>query len=173
MVCDDPDGPRLALFSWQILLSKVGDCVTVGVEVSGYEAQHAESDSVVGILADGRRYAADMLVGSDGIWSKVRGQLVSREPPVWSGYTCFAAIADVVPADISEVGYKVFLGPRKYFVAVDVGGGRIQWYAFLNVPPRSLVLEREHMCAWLKAEQFADWSDEVSRYAIGRGAATA
>ena len=47
--------------------------------------------------------------------------------PVWSGYTCFAAIAYVVPDDIKDVGYKVYLGRRKYFVSVDVGGGRIQW----------------------------------------------
>ena len=32
-----------------------------------------------------------------------------------------------VPDDIKEVGYKVWVGSRKYFVSVDVGGGRIQW----------------------------------------------
>ena len=93
--------------------------------------------------------------------SQVRGQLVRPEPPVWSGYTCFAAIANVVPHDIKEVGYKVFLGSRKYFVSVDVGGGRIQWYAFLNLPPNSVQLQPEEMCEWLKKEQFADWSEEV------------
>ena len=46
---------------------------------------------------------------------------------MWSGYTCFAAIAYTVPDDIADVGYKVYLGRRKYFVSVDVGGGRIQW----------------------------------------------
>ena len=47
--------------------------------------------------------------------------------PRLSGYTCFAAIAQCVPDDIKEVGYKVFLGERKFFVCVDVGGGRLQW----------------------------------------------
>ena len=143
-----------------ILLQKVGDCVTVGVEVVGYEQKVGE-EGVVGLLGDGSRYQADMLVGSDGIWSKVRGQLVRPDPPVWSGYTCFAAIANVVPDDIKTVGYKVFLGSRKYFVSVDVGGGRIQWYAFLNIPPKSLELKPEEMCDWLKETQFADWSEEV------------
>lgn len=26
--------------------------------------------------------------------------------------------------------YRVFLGNRQYFVSSDVGGGRMQWYAF-------------------------------------------
>ena len=43
------------------------------------------------------------------------------------GYTCFAAIAYTVPDDIADAGYKVPGG--KYFVSVDVGGGRIQWHA--------------------------------------------
>jgi len=150
------DRPRLQ----EILLEHVGDCVTVGREVVGYE-QSAGSSSVTGILADGARYEADLLVGSDGIRSKVRDQVTTPREPVWSGYTCFAAIANVVPKDIKEVGYKVFLGKRKYFVSVDVGEGRIQWYAFLNLPPRSVTLEPSETCAWLKETQFSDWSEEV------------
>ena len=31
----------------------------------------------------------------------------------------------------------------------------------MNLPPKSLSLQPEEMCAWLKETQFADWSDEV------------
>lgn len=151
------DRPKLQ----EILLERVGSSVTIGEEVVGYE-QRADGGGVVGILANGTRYEADLLIGSDGIWSKVRSQLVEPKDPVWSGYTCFAAIANVVPEDIKEVGYKVFLGSRKYFVSVDVGGGRIQWYAFLNIPPgETPKLEPSQMCNWLKETQFSDWSTEV------------
>ena len=93
----------------------------------------------------------------------MRGQLVRPEPPVWSGYTCFAAIANVVPHDIKEVGYKVFLGSRKYFVSVDVGGGRIQWYAFLNIPPGGVpehAQKGEGALDFLRPE-LEGWSEEV------------
>jgi len=83
--------------------------------------------------------------------------------PTWSGYTCFAAIAYCVPDDIAEVGYKVFLGRRKYFVSVDVGGGRIQWYAFLNIPPGGLPDEARRgagALAFLR-EEFEGWSEET------------
>jgi len=33
--------------------------------------------------------------------------------------------------------YKVYIGPQRYFVTSDVGGGRIQWYAFFALPPGS------------------------------------
>ena len=43
--------------------------------------------------------------------AKVREELVPRlSEPVWSGYTCFAAIAQCVPDDIKDVGYKVLRG---------------------------------------------------------------
>ena len=144
-----------------ILLEHVGDSVTKGLEVVGCERRE---DGVTGILGDGSRYEADLLIGSDGLRSKVR-DVVSPEvgEPSWSGYTCFAAISYVVPDDIKEVGYKVFLGRRKYFVSVDVGGGRIQWYAFLNIPPGALPetsKRGEPAIAFLR-EEFDGWSHEV------------
>lgn len=144
-----------------ILLSKVADHVTTGVEVLGYD-QKPGNAGIIGHLANGEEYHADLLVGSDGIHSKVAQQfLPNRADPVWSGYTCFAGIANFVPEDIKDVGYKVFLGQRKYFVSVDVGQGRIQWYAFLNIPPRSLDLTGKSQREWLKETQFQGWTQGV------------
>lgn len=81
-------------------------------------------------LGNGEIFEGDVLVGADGIWSKVRQKLFGQEDPVYSGYTCYTGIADFVPADIESVGYRVFLGNKQYFVSSDVGGGKIQWYAF-------------------------------------------
>ena len=146
-----------------ILLERVGDALTLNAEVVSYDTSAGQG--VTGVLADGTRVDADLLVGSDGIWSKVRTQLDPSEAPqlpVWSGYTCFAAIANCVPDDIADVGYKVFLGPRKYFVSVDVGEGRIQWYAFLNIPAgESPKMEGAETLEWLKTTQFDGWSPEV------------
>ena len=110
-----------------ILLQRVGDCVEKGKDVIGCEKH--DGDQITALLADGSKFTADFLVGSDGLGSKMRTVINPDEGvPTWSGYTCFAAIAYCRPDDIETVGYKVFLGRRKYFVSVDVGGGRIQWY---------------------------------------------
>ena len=119
-----------------LLMDRVGGCVTLGSKVVGCECA-ADGAQATAILANGDRHEGELVIGSDGIRSMVRNVLnPDQQPPTWSGYTCFAAIAYTVPDDIAEVGYKVFLGRRKYFVSVDVGGGRLQWYASLRLHPK-------------------------------------
>jgi len=105
-------------------------------------------------LQNGDTVDADVLVGSDGIWSAVRAQMydegeikgtsadgLTRQGCPYSGYTVFAG--EFVPesaadfADYYECGYKVYIGPRQYFVTSDVGDGRVQWYSFLAQPPNT------------------------------------
>lgn len=87
----------------------------------------------------------DVLVGADGIWSAVRAQMWGEGPKpggcTYSGYTLFAAETVMPPESpffrsegYFDAGYKVYIGPGKYFVTSDVGAGRIQWYAFLALP---------------------------------------
>lgn len=143
----------------EILLEKVGHCVTKGSEVVGCEQ---EGERVKVHLSTGQTVEGDMLVGSDGINSRVRDVFdPSRRDPTWSGYTCVAGMAYCVPRDIKDVGYKVWVGPRKYFVSVDVGGGRIQWYAFMNIPPGSLSIPKEETLPWLKNDEFKEWAPDV------------
>ncbi|EOX91419.1 Zeaxanthin epoxidase (ZEP) (ABA1) isoform 3 [Theobroma cacao] len=93
-----------------------------------------DGHKVTVILENGKRYEGDLLVGADGIWSKVRNNLFGPKEAVYSGYTCYTGIADFVPADIESVGYRVFLGHKQYFVSSDVGAGKMQWYAFHKEP---------------------------------------
>jgi zeaxanthin epoxidase len=99
-------------------------------------------------LADGEIIEADVLVGSDGIWSAVRNQMYNeggiksmsknkkkRQGCDYSGYTVFAGETILRTDDYYETGYKVYIGPQRYFVTSDVGDGRVQWYAFFALPP--------------------------------------
>jgi hypothetical protein len=91
----------------------------------------------------------DVLVGSDGIWSSVRAQMYgetvkssstdmkSRQGCTYSGYTVFAGECVFETPDYYDTGYKVYIGPKRYFVTSDVGGGKVQWYAFFALPPGS------------------------------------
>lgn len=95
-------------------------------------------------LADGTTAEADILVGSDGIWSAIRAQMygeevkkssnnsMKRQGCNYSGYTVFAGETVLKTDDYYETGYKVYIGPQRYFVTSDVGDGRVQWYEFFS-----------------------------------------
>jgi zeaxanthin epoxidase len=112
----------------------------------------------------------DVLIGADGIWSSVRAQMwgePSSRPGTctYSGYTLFAAESIMDPDSdffksegYYDAGYKVYIGPGKYFVTSDVGMGRIQWYAFIALPPGSKA--RASNRDYVK-ELFAGWSSEI------------
>ncbi|EOD27733.1 hypothetical protein EMIHUDRAFT_463185, partial [Emiliania huxleyi CCMP1516] len=97
----------------EILLQKVRNTVTKGAEVVGCREV---GDRVLVELSSGETHEADLLIGSDGIKSRVRDVFdPGRRAPVWSGYTCVAGMAYCRPDDIEEVGYKVWVGSQKYF----------------------------------------------------------
>jgi len=122
------------------------DFIKNGNPVTGYQS-HGRGKGVTVNLADGNTADADLLVGSDGIWSAVRAQmygedvkgtskdLKTRQGCKYSGYTVFAGETVFDTPDYYETGYKVYIGPQRYFVTSDVGDGRIQWYAFFAIPP--------------------------------------
>ncbi|KAL5821679.1 hypothetical protein ACOSQ3_023561 [Xanthoceras sorbifolium] len=141
----------------QILACAVGDDVILnGSNVVNFEDH---GDKVTVVLENGQRYEGDLLVGADGIWSKVRKNLFGQKEATYSGYTCYTGIADYVPADIETVGYRVFLGHRQYFVSSDVGAGKMQWYAFHKEPPGGVDGPQGKKERLLKI--FEGWCDNV------------
>jgi len=118
-----------------------------------------DGNKVTVILENGQRYEGDVLVGADGIRSKVRTRLFGPKEATYSGYTCYTGIADFVPADIETVGYRVFLGHKQYFVSSDVGGGKMQWYGFYKEPPGGVDAPNGKKERLLKI--FGSWCDNV------------
>eukprot|EP01082_Thalassiosira_pseudonana_P011961 g10318.t1 g10318 contig4:1634801-1636691(-) len=122
------------------------DFIQNGNPVNGYVSK-GKGNGVTVNLADGTTAEADVLVGSDGIWSAIRAQMygeeikkssnnaLKRQGCTYSGYTVFAGETVLKTEDYYETGYKVYIGPQRYFVTSDVGDGRVQWYAFFALPP--------------------------------------
>ncbi|MFI0774574.1 FAD-dependent oxidoreductase [Streptomyces sp. NPDC021212] len=115
-------------------------------------------------LDDGGTVEADLLVGADGAWSRVR-PLLSGARPVYSGVTLMDGQLEDVDtrhrALAARVGHGTMfaLGDEKGVIAQRIGGERIRVYSTVKVPE-----------AWADAEDdatkgvldlFPDWDDTL------------
>lgn len=74
----------------------------------------------------GRAWEGDALIGADGLWSAVRGQVVKDDaPPRATGHTAWRALAaqSALPAALRSMQISVWLGPRLHAVAYPVRRG--------------------------------------------------
>jgi len=69
-------------------------------------------------FADGAEIEADLVVGADGIHSKVRESLFGADAPRFTGCICFRGMApaDAVPRDINTADVTLWMGPRGHVV---------------------------------------------------------
>jgi zeaxanthin epoxidase len=79
--------------------------------------------------AEARKLAKDTI--------KIAGQADRR----YSGFTCYAALANHRASNIEDVSYQILLGEKKYFVSTDGGGDRQQWFALIREPAGGVDLE--------------------------------
>ena len=107
--------------------------VKTGVGMSSFEDN---GDSVRVCFQDGSTATGDILVGADGLYSKVRASLSNQESleePIYSGMCCWRGYFDCsnIPLD-KQYSWIECWGRGNRFGYFDVGGGRFSFYAFNN-----------------------------------------
>ncbi len=75
--------------------------------------------------ATGRAFSAPLLVGADGLWSRVRQHVLGEQPPVSSGHLAYRALVpqSTLPAKLRSQQITVWMGPRFHVVQYPVRGG--------------------------------------------------
>lgn len=93
-------------------------------EVTGY-AQDATGVHVV--LGDGETLRAGALIGADGLWSRVRAQLVGDGPPRVSGHTTYRSVipVDKMPEDLRWNAATLWAGPKCHIVHYPLSDWRL------------------------------------------------
>src|SRR5260370_9659587 len=82
--------PNIGIHRADLLRLLAGTLAPGTVELDAHCAGFTqEEEGVTSHFADGQHHHADVLVGSDGLPSGIRAQLLGHQPPRYSGYTCW------------------------------------------------------------------------------------
>ena len=93
--------------------------------------RYVETNGAIGLsLSDGLDVEGDALIAADGLWSRLRQQLLADGPPRVAGHLAYRAMVPQasLPAAVRSQQVTAWLGPRLHVVAYPVRGG--EW---LNV----------------------------------------
>jgi salicylate hydroxylase len=90
-------------------------------------AVETRDGGAVARFADGSELEADIVVGADGIHSKVRQSLFGADAPRFTGCICFRGMApaEAAPRDIHTADVTLWMGPRGHVVHYLVRGGEL------------------------------------------------
>ncbi|NHN88856.1 FAD-dependent monooxygenase [Acetobacter conturbans] len=96
--------------------------VTLGLACTGLRQ---EGDKPVVCFEDGSEFAADLVVGADGVRSVIRASLWGDEPASYTGHMCWRAL---VPVQYHPLPYVTptsafWMGPKGHVVTYYVKGG--------------------------------------------------
>lgn len=102
--------------------------IQLGVEVADYELR---GETVVVHCSDGSTVDTNVLVGADGLRSKVRRRVTGDGEPLYSGYTSWRGVTDAGRGpQLTRMSESWGRGER--FGMVDIGHGEIYWFAVID-----------------------------------------
>lgn len=139
----------------QILLAALEPAqVTTGVHVSS-----ARPDGRVELQTGSNEATAfeqfDLVVGADGLHSRVRSAVAANIAPRYRGYSAWRGITSV-PADLGgAAGESIELGRR--FGIAPLADGRVYWFAVANMAEDAVVADEKATVA----EMFAAWHSPI------------
>ena len=135
-----------------LLAREVGEgTLRLGTEVEAFEQ---DESGVRVLLADGGEESADILVGADGLRSRIRAGLFGSEEPRYAGYTAWRAVVEPKVELLPwGTGFESW-GRGARFGCAHIGDGRVYWFATANAPegekdgpPGSPAAPRRSSCA--------------------------
>lgn len=112
----------------QVLLDKIPvDKIALGKSFQKYESDKPDKISV--FFEDQSSYEADLIIGADGIQSKVRKQLFPESKTRYSGQTCWRGVSDYdLVGDFKHRGVELW-GKQIRFGFTKITAHKVYWFA--------------------------------------------
>jgi 2-polyprenyl-6-methoxyphenol hydroxylase-like FAD-dependent oxidoreductase len=141
----ETDAPAVALhradLQGALLRELPAESVHLGKTLAGFVE---EGEEVRARFDDGTEVACDVLVGADGLHSRVRAQLLGDGEPVYRGYTVWRGVARLEHAALQTGTASEIYGEGRRFGIGPVGLGRTGWWATANEPEATTESASEH-----------------------------
>lgn len=135
--------------------------IRLGHEVTGLREA---GDELVLEFADGSTFAADIVVGADGVHSTVRSWVTAEQPPVYTGTSGFRGLVPFadLPSMPDPSAIQFWAGPDAHVLHYAIGDQRVNFLAVLEGPAswpagRSTVPTTTEELS----QRFADWHPAV------------
>ncbi|HSQ24895.1 MAG TPA: FAD-dependent monooxygenase [Pyrinomonadaceae bacterium] len=97
-----------------------------------FESYQQNSDVIVAKFNDGTSLEFDLLVGADGLHSRVRSQLLNDGPPVDRGYIAWRGVVSFTPEPVTPASAIEIYGSGQRFGIGPLGSGKVGWWASVN-----------------------------------------
>ncbi|MCA1618066.1 MAG: FAD-dependent monooxygenase [Acidobacteria bacterium] len=129
----------------------------LGKTFEGFAEQGGE---VVARFGGGTEVACDVLVGADGLHSRVRAQVLGAGGPVYRGYSVWRGVARLREATLPPSTALEVYGEGRRFGVGPLGLGRTGWWATANEPEGTPESPAEH--APKLSRLFGGWCSPVT-----------
>jgi len=136
----------------RVLAERVGPGLKLGAAYVGHAVD--ESGATVR-FADGREDRGDLLIGADGIHSKVREHLFSASKLRYAGYTAWRGVAMIDRPEVPLGSTLLTVGRGSEFGYLPIGHGRTYWFCTARAPEGESDPPGQRKAALL--ERFAKW----------------
>ncbi|PCH73396.1 MAG: salicylate hydroxylase [Rhodobacteraceae bacterium] len=92
--------------------------------VVGYDQ---DANSASALLEDGTHVTGSVVIGADGLWSKIRAQMLLDGPPRVSGHTTYRSVipVDQMPEDLRWNAATLWAGPKCHIVHYPLSGWKL------------------------------------------------
>lgn len=150
--------PVIGMIHRAELVESLAGCLPNDVARYGFEAL-AVRDTAKQVeveFSNGHREVSDLVIGADGIHSKIRSLLLDSSPPRYSGYTCFRGVTKSPPS--IEPGYLGEWWGRGCRVGITTLRNHcVYWWVTINTPQNLRVDDKRR---WL-SDRFRHWAEPV------------
>lgn len=132
--------------------------VVTGAQATGFEP---DADGVTLLLADGRRARGDLLIGADGVHSRLRSQMWQSPKARFTGLMAWRGLAPMValPAELQRPVGTNWIGPGGHVITYPISGNRVM--NFVGLVENRAWTSESWTAAGSKAEckaDFAGWN---------------